>query len=113
VTTRSRSTLGTLVIVNTVEIEGISLMGSAGFLIIFAAANLAAVRLAAPRRAPRIVSLAGALACVGSLVALLAYAADRIPAQLAVLGGLLALAVVGEWLIRVRGRASASRQRDI
>jgi amino acid transporter len=105
------TTLGTLVIVNTVEIEGISLMGSAGFLIIFAAANLAAVRLAAPRRVSRIVSLAGALACVGSLIALVAYAADRIPAQLAVLGGLLALAVVGEWLIRVRGRASAAHMR--
>ena len=48
------TTLGTLVIVNTIDIEGISLMGSAGFLIVFAAVNLAAARLVdrtAPARA--------------------------------------------------------------
>jgi amino acid transporter len=101
------TTLGTLVVVNTVEIEGISLMGSAGFLIIFAAANLAAVRLASPRRVPWIVSLAGVAACIGSLAALVGYAAVRIPTQLAVLGGLLVAAIVGEAVIRIRGRAGA------
>ena len=45
------TTLGTLLIVNTVDIEGISLMGSAGFLIVFAAVNLAAVRLVGDTRA--------------------------------------------------------------
>jgi amino acid transporter len=99
------TTLGTLLIVNTVEIEGISLMGSAGFLIIFTAANLAAVRLASPRRVSRILSFGGAAACVGSLIALLAYSATRIPAQLAVLGALLAVAIVGEAVIRIRARA--------
>jgi amino acid transporter len=98
------TTLGTLVVVNTVAIEGISLMGSAGFLVVFAAVNLAAARLASPRRRARIVSLAGVAACGGSLVALVAYSAVRIPAQLAVLGGLLALAAVGETVIRLRGR---------
>ena len=39
--------LGGLLIVNTVNIEGISLMGSAGFLIVFAAVNLASARLTA------------------------------------------------------------------
>jgi amino acid transporter len=102
------TTLGTLVVVNTVEIEGISLMGSAGFLVIFAAVNLAATRLASTRRISRIVSLAGAVACSGSLVALVAYAAVRIPVQLAVLGGLLAVAVIGEAAIRIRGRAGAT-----
>jgi amino acid transporter len=105
------TTLGTLVIVNTVEIEGISLMGSAGFLIVFAAANLAALRLASPRRTPWIISLAGAGACACSLIALVADAAVRIPAQLAVLGGLVVLAVLGEALIRARGRARGSAPR--
>ena len=40
---------GTLVVVNTVDIEGISLMGSAGFLLIFAAVNLAVLRLRTTR----------------------------------------------------------------
>ena len=41
------TTAGTLVVVNGVDIEGISLMGSSGFLIIFAAVNLAVLRLRA------------------------------------------------------------------
>jgi len=101
------TTAGTLVIVNTVNIEGISLMGSAGFLIIFAAVNLAAARLAAASTRARIASLAGAVACVACLAALLAYAAAHIPVQLAVLGGLIAAAIAVEAVIRARGRPAA------
>ena len=101
------TTAGTLLIVNTVNIEGISLMGSAGFLIIFAAVNLAAARLAATGGRANALSLAGALACAASLAALTIYAATHIPAQLAVLGGLLAAAAAGEALIRRRGRPAA------
>jgi amino acid transporter len=101
------TTAGTLLIVNTVNIEGISLMGSAGFLIIFAAVNLAAARLAATGARAKALSLVGALSCAASLVALIVYAATHIPAQLAVLGGLLAVAVAGEAIIRRRGRPAA------
>ena len=90
------TTLGTLLVVNTVNIKGISLMGSAGFLIVFAAVNLAAVRLVGDTRARVALSLAGAVACAGSLAALIAYTTTHNPAQLGVLGGLLAAAVVGE-----------------
>jgi amino acid transporter len=100
------TTAGTLVIVNTVNIEGISLMGSAGFLIIFTAVNLAAVKLTATRARARVLPLAGALACAACLTALIAYAATHIPAQLAVLGGLLAAAAGGEAVIRRRGRTA-------
>jgi amino acid transporter len=98
---------GTLVIVNTVDIEGISLMGSSGFLIVFAAVNVAAFRLTAARRRARLGALAGAATCIASLGALVVYAATNIPGQLAVLGGLLALAVIGEALMRMRRRAGA------
>ena len=101
------TTAGTLLIVNTVNIEGISLMGSAGFLIIFAAVNLAAAKLTATRRRDRALPLAGALACAACLTALTAYAATHIPAQLAVLGGLIATAAGGEAIIRRRGRPAA------
>ena len=96
------TTIGTLLIVNTVDIQGISLMGSAGFLIVFAAVNLAAARLAGGTRARVAVALAGAVACVGSLAALVAYTASNHPTQLGVLGGLLAAAVGGEGLVRRR-----------
>jgi amino acid transporter len=100
------TTVGTLVIVNTVNIEGISLMGSAGFLIIFAAVNLANARLAgAQRQRTKVTAFAGATACLASLAALLVYAAAHIPAQLGVLGGLVIVALAGEALLRPR-RAS-------
>ncbi len=86
------------------NIEGISLMGSAGFLIVFAAVNIAAVRLAGETRAGVVLSLAGAVACAVSLAALIAYAATHIPAQLGVLGGLLAAAAVGEAILRAGRR---------
>jgi amino acid transporter len=102
------TTLGTLVIVNTVDIEGISLMGSAGFLIVFAAVNLAAKRLLAGSRKVATAALAGALACLICLAGLIAYAATHIPGQLGVLGGLLAAAILGEALLRRRRAATVA-----
>ena len=105
------TTLGTLVVVNTVNIEGISLMGSAGFLIIFAAVNLAAARLLANTRPAVGAELAGALACVACLGALIAYAATHIPGQLGVLAGLLGTAIGGEALLRRRRAADKAKDR--
>ena len=106
------TTLGSLVIVNTVNIEGISLMGSAGFLIIFAAVNLASGRLTADSRRTKVIALAGAIACLGSLGALVVYAATHIPGQLGVLGGLVTTAVICEALLR-RRRASHPPGSDV
>jgi amino acid transporter len=103
------TTLGTLLVVNTVNLEGISLMGSAGFLLIFAAVDLAALRLAAGSLAARAVSLLGAVACIASLAALTAYAATHIPGQLGVLGGMIAAAVAGEAVVRKLGRSGTGK----
>ncbi|MCH0561678.1 amino acid permease [Streptomyces sp. MUM 136J] len=99
------TTLGTLLIINLVNIEGISLMGSAGFLIVFAAVNLAASRVPDARPAARIAARCGTAACVVCLAALSVYAALNIPRQLAVFGAMLGVAVLAETLIRARGRA--------
>ncbi len=101
------TTLGTLLIVNTVNIAGISLMGSAGFLIVFVGVNLAAARLVAGTRARIGLALAGAVACAGSLAALIAYTATHDPAQLGILAALLVTAAVGE-LVFQRGRSGRS-----
>jgi amino acid transporter len=106
------TTAGTLLIINTINIEGISLMGSGGFLIIFAAVNLAAAKLAADRRLARTLSLLGALVCAASLAGLTLFAASHTPGQLAVLGGLITAAVVAEAIIRVRGRPAARTARN-
>ncbi|ARP72824.1 amino acid permease [Streptomyces pluripotens] len=95
---------GTLLIVNLVDIEGISLMGSAGFLLVFAAVNLAAARLADAGTGTRAAAAIGVAACVICLVALIVYAATNIPRQLMVLGAMLVLAVLGEIVIQARGR---------
>ena len=63
----------------------------------------AAAKLTATSRPVRALPLAGTLACAACLAALTAYAATHIPARLAVLGGLLAAAVGGEAIIRLRG----------
>jgi amino acid transporter len=106
------TTLGTLVIVNTVNIEGISLMGSAGFLIIFAAVNVAAWRLLANARLAATVEITGALTCIGCLGALITYAATHIPGQLGVLGGLLGTAILREALLRRRRAARKATDRS-
>jgi len=100
------TTAGTLVVVNAVDIEGISLMGSAGFLLIFAAVNLAVLRLHAGT-ATKLLAIAGAVACLGSFGALTAYTAATTPGHLWVLGGFLLGAVVVEGLVRLRGRATS------
>ena len=97
------TTIGTLLVVNTVDIEGISLMGSSGFLIIFTAVNLAALRLRS-HRITKVLALAGAVACLGSFVALTVYTATTTPRLLWVLGSFLFGAVAMEGLVQLRGR---------
>ncbi|WP_082958476.1 APC family permease [Mycobacterium sp. E3198] len=97
------TTAGTLIVVNAVDIEGISLMGSAGFLLIFAAVNLAVLRLRAARTT-KLIAVAGAAACLAAFGAMAAYAAATMPGNLWVLGCLLLGAVVVEGLVQLRGR---------
>jgi amino acid transporter len=99
------TTAGTLVVVNAIDIEGISLMGSAGFLLIFAAVNLAVLRFRTPL-ASKLLAVAGAVACLVALAAMTAYAATAMPDNLWVLSALLLGAVVVEGLVRWRGRTT-------
>ncbi|CAM4217528.1 Inner membrane transport protein YbaT [Mycobacterium basiliense] len=100
------TTAGTLVVVNGVDIQGISLIGSAGFLLIFAAVNLAVLRLRAGR-ATKLLAITGAVACLGSFGAMTAYAATKMPEHLWVLVGFLLGAIVVEGLVRMRGRQAS------
>ncbi len=60
----------TIVLANLLNLESISTMGSAGFLIIFAVVNAAEARTAGQRGSAAWISLAAAAACIGALVAL-------------------------------------------
>lgn len=104
------TSLGTLVIANTVNIEGISLMGSATFLIIFFFVNLANVRLAAETGGSRVISLIAAALVGLSFLAMIYYAATHFADQLLILGGMIVLALSVEVLyLRLRPRRASNR----
>jgi hypothetical protein len=62
----------TVVLANVLDLASISTIGSAGFLIIFAAVNVAAARTARRRGSAPWISVAAAMACVAALAALVA-----------------------------------------
>ena len=81
----------TLLAANLFNLESISMMGSAGFLVVFAAVNIANVAQYKHTRSVRAISVAGAAACIGALAALTWQSAEDNPASLGVLGVLLML----------------------
>ena len=72
----------TILIANLVDLSSISIMGSAGFLLIFAAVNGANVTLAKETRSNRFLSLIGVGLCLSALVSLIWQTANDKPEQL-------------------------------
>ena len=72
----------TLLIANLVDLSSMSTMGSAGFLLIFAAVNAANVVLAKDTRSRRLLSLLGVGLCLGALGALIWQTGNSSPGQL-------------------------------
>jgi amino acid transporter len=75
----------TLLIANVADISSMSTMGSAGFLLIFAAVNGANAVLADYTQSKKWLSLAGVVLCLGALASLLWQTAQNEPGQLIVL----------------------------
>ena len=65
-----------LLLANLVDLTGIAIMGSAGFLIIFAVVNLSNLKLASITKANRAVAALGFFACVAALATLLYHTAE-------------------------------------
>ncbi|MEJ2103267.1 MAG: APC family permease [Ignavibacteriaceae bacterium] len=61
----------TLLVANLFDLSSLSTMGSAGFLLIFTAVNLANVKLSDKTKSVKIISYIGAGLCIGALVSLL------------------------------------------
>jgi hypothetical protein len=91
----------TLLLANTLDLTSISTIGSAGFLIIFAAVNLANVRLRHRTGGAWWISGPAFAACLAALGALLWRTAEHTPGKLWVLGVMLALAFGIETAYRV------------
>ena len=101
----------TLLVANLVDLSSISTMGSAGFLLIFAAVNGANALLAEETGSRRWLSLAGVGLCLGALGCLLWETASRSPRQLWVPFAMLALAFLVEAGFRLfTGRAMNLRK---
>ena len=75
-----------LLVANLFDLSSISMMGSAGFLLIFAVVNLANVRLARHTRSRRWISVVGAAACLGAFGTLVWQRARVAPAEIWIKG---------------------------
>ncbi|BBF63835.1 APC family permease [Acidithiobacillus ferridurans] len=94
----------TLIVANVFDLTSIATMGSAGFLLIFAAVNSANARHAPHTHSRGWISAAGALACLLALGALVWQTATTGPAKLWVLAAMLALALLIEGAFRLAKR---------
>jgi amino acid transporter len=93
-----------LLLANTTALASISMMGSAGFLLIFAAVNAANLALARQTGARRSLSAAGVVACLGALAALVWQTARTSPSHLWALAAMACLSFGIEAAYRVLGK---------
>lgn len=91
----------TVLVANFFDLNSIATMGSSGFLLIFAAVNIANVRLAKQTGSRAWLSWLGALACVLALAALLWQTDLKAPFKLLILAGALGVSVGIESLYRL------------
>jgi amino acid transporter len=82
----------TLLVANLFDLSSISTMGSAGFLLIFAAVNAANAILARQTGSRRWISVLGSALCFGALASLIHYTFQNAPAHIWVLAAMLVLA---------------------
>ena len=94
----------TLVVANAFDLTSIATLGSAGFLLIFAAVNAANARHARHTRSRGWISVAGAVACLIALGALIWQTSMTVPAKLWVLAAMVASAMAIEGGYRLARR---------
>jgi amino acid transporter len=102
----------TLIVANLFDLSRISTMGSSGFLLIFAAVNIANARLAATTGSRRWIAILGATVCLGALAILITQRATTAPKELLVLVVMVGSAFLIEIIYRrITGRSIRSLQR--
>ena len=104
----------TLVIANLADLSSMSTMGSAGFLLIFAAVNAANVLLAKDTKSRSWISLLGLLLCLGALGSLLWQTAHTSASQLWILVAMAgtALAIEISFRLTVRRTINLPKERS-
>jgi len=91
----------TLLVANSADLSNMSTMGSAGFLLIFAAVNGANAKLAGETRSKRWISLTGLALCLGALASLLWQTAVRSLHQLWIPFGMIVVSFLIEAAFRI------------
>jgi len=94
----------TLFVANAFDLASIATLGSGGFLLIFAAVNAANARSAPHTNSRGWISVAGSVACLTALGALVWQTSMTAPAKLWVLAAMLALALAIEGAYRLTKR---------
>lgn len=90
-----------LLVANFFDLSSLSTMGSAGFLVVFAAVNAANARMADRTGSRAWISWSGCAASLAALAALVWHAATRSPSDLLVLVAMLGLALAVEGVYRL------------
>jgi amino acid transporter len=96
------TSITTLVVANLFDLSSIALMGSAGFLLIFAMVNLANVRLSTRTRSRAWISWLGAFACSGALAVLVWHVLTTDPIKAVTLAAMLGVSFAVEYGYRAR-----------
>ncbi|MDD2337116.1 MAG: APC family permease [Geobacteraceae bacterium] len=102
----------TLLIANLVDLSNLSMMGSAGFLLIFAAVNAANVVLSNETRSKRWLSLIGVVLCLSALASLLWQTAMSKPAHLWILFIMVAVSFFIEITFRLVSKRTINLSKD-
>jgi hypothetical protein len=92
--------LAVLLVANLFDLSSISTMGSAGFLIIFAAVNLANARLHDVTKSRKWISVTGAVLCFLALAILVLQTSIEAPLKTGILAGLIGISVGIEYIYR-------------
>lgn len=90
----------TLFIANLFNLSSISIMGSAGFLLVFAAVNTANLRLYKKTTSHRVISALGIVLCLSALVALILQVAATSPREILILVVMIGSAFTIEGIYR-------------
>jgi amino acid transporter len=91
----------TLLMANLFDLSSISTVGSAGFLIIFAAVNIANIRLRNRTNGSAVISTLGSIACIGALAVLIWQTVTTNPARVLALVAMIGLSFAVEGIYRL------------
>jgi len=93
-----------VVLSNLLKLDGIAMLGSAAFLLVYGAVSAAHLRLWRETGAHRVLIWCAIAGCSAAFVILVYYEARHEPATLAILAAVVAFSFLFEWVFRVRTR---------